>query len=102
MTAEQLTLERHAYMNLASAQYAICQTPPWTRNICYIALTRNRPTSAQQHHQTLLGCHSDDQKTSPTPAIGTTKNNILKPTDTTFTVGMMNYTVAVNHTVIKR
>jgi len=29
-------------------------------------------------------------------------NNILKPTDTTFTAGMVNYTVAVNHTAIKR
>jgi len=59
-------------MNSVKAQYAICQTPPWTRYICYIALTWYRPTSAQQHHQTLLGCHSNDETTSPISAIGTT------------------------------
>jgi hypothetical protein len=26
------------YMNLVSAQYAKYQIPPWTRNICHIAL----------------------------------------------------------------
>ena len=31
-------------MNLVTAQYAECQTPPWTRNICYIALN-SIPTS---------------------------------------------------------
>jgi len=25
-------------MNLVSAQFGKCQTPPWTRNICYITL----------------------------------------------------------------
>ena len=35
-----------------TAQYAEWQTPPWTRSICYIALTRYRPTDAQEHHQT--------------------------------------------------
>ena len=31
-------LRKIGNMNLLSAQYTKCQTPPWIRNICYIAL----------------------------------------------------------------
>jgi hypothetical protein len=54
--------ERLADMNVVSAQYAKCQTPPW----------------AQEHHQTLLGYQSDDEITSLS-AIGTTTTTILMP-----------------------
>jgi len=53
-------------MNPVSAQFAKCQT------YAALPLTRYRPTGAQEHHQTLLGCQGNDEITSPPSAIGTT------------------------------
>ena len=60
------------YMNLVRAHLPYAKLHHGRGTSVTLPSTRYRPTRAQEYHQTLLKCQSDDEITSPPSAVETT------------------------------